>query len=100
MYSLVWSDMIQLLFLGEKHDSRCIQKQSFHMLWDENENYPHAAAFLLLPASTFKFFSVTLTVHKYSQLISDPKIPKDKSPKCDYMMKIFRTNEESIKSLT
>lgn len=71
-----------------------------YMLWDENENYPHAAAFLILTASSFKFFSVTLTVHKYSQLISDSKIPKDKSPKCDYMMTIFRTNEDSIKSLT
>lgn len=71
-----------------------------YMLWDENENYPHAAAFLILTASSFKFFSVTLTVHKYSQLIPDSKIPKDKSPKYDYMMKIFRTNEESIKSLT
>lgn len=50
MYSLVWSDMIQLLFLDVRHDSGCIQKQ----IQNENENYPQVAAFLLLTASSFK----------------------------------------------
>lgn len=51
-----------------------------------------------LPVLGSHLFSVTLTVHNYPQLIPDSKIPKDKSLKRDYMMTIFRTDEESIKS--
>ena len=56
--------------------------------------------YLRFPVLSSHLFSLTLTVHNYPHLISDSKIPRDKSPTCDYTMTIFGTDEESIKSFT
>lgn len=44
MYSLVYNNMSLVLFLQ-------MQKESFHMLQNENENYPQVAVSVLFAAS-------------------------------------------------
>lgn len=59
------------------------------------------AMFLMSEASMLKQLSLFHDNH-WTQLTPDnnSEIPRDKSPKCDWMTIIFRTNWESIKSVT